>query len=65
MSNGVGKNPTLSPCLAYKDFVKITHLATLLDTLGCLLQPTYSIMTLYKNTIENYLNEIYVIGVFR
>ena len=25
MSNGVGKNPTLSPCLAYGYFVKITH----------------------------------------
>ena len=25
MSNGVGKNPTLSPCLAYRFFIKITH----------------------------------------
>ena len=46
MSNGVGKNPTQSPCLACRCLVEIPLLDTLLDTLGCLLQPTYFIPTL-------------------
>ena len=53
MSNGVGKNTTLNPCLAYRCLVKITHLDTLLDTLCCYYTTNHTIQTPHKKTNKN------------
>ena len=49
MSKGVGKNPTLHPCLAHRCLVKITHLDTLSDTLSDTLCKT-STTSFYTDT---------------